>query len=76
MNDVTYDTAERKAAEFCSEGIDPGDWDTEGLERWMADLTGRDDAPRIDEDSDHAEIVDVVSDYVGACYDEVRAAVR
>ncbi|MDI9590028.1 MAG: preprotein translocase subunit SecA [Acidobacteriota bacterium] len=70
VNDVTYDTAERKAAEFCSEGIDPGDWDTEGLERWMADLTGRDDAPHIDEDSDHAEIVDVVSDYVGACYDE------
>jgi preprotein translocase subunit SecA len=70
VNDVTYDTAERKVAEFCSEAVDSSDWDTEGLERWMSDLTGREDVPSISQDDLHEEIVDKVDDFVSACYEE------
>ncbi len=70
VSDVTYDTAERKATEFCSEALDPSDWDTEGLERWMVELTGREDVPSISEDDLHSEIVEKVDEFVSACYDE------
>ena len=70
VSDVTYDTAERKVAEFCSEAIDPSDWDTEGLEHWMVELTGRTDVPDISEDDLHADIVDAVDAYISACYQE------
>ena len=70
ISDVTYDTAERKVAEFCSEAVDPDDWDTEGLERWMSELTGRDDVPHISADELHDDIVDEVDNFVESCYDE------
>ena len=70
VSDVTYDTAERKVSEFCSEAVDPSDWDTEGLERWMTELTGREDVPEISEDDLHGEIVDKVDEFVTACYEE------
>ncbi len=70
VSDVTYDTVERTVTEFCSEDIDPSDWDTEGLERWMRELTGKKDVPSVSEDEDHAELVDVVDGFVSDCYDE------
>ena len=70
VSDVTYDTAERKVSEFCSEAIDPTDWDTEGLEKWMSELTGRTDVPEVSQDDLHAEIVDAVDEFVSACYEE------
>ena len=70
VSDVTYDTAERKVTEYCSEAIDPSDWDTEGLEHWMTELTGRADVPHISEDDEHSEIVDTVDDFVSECYEE------
>jgi len=70
VSEVTYDTAERKVAEYCSEAIDPSDWDTEGLEHWMMELTGRDDVPHVSDDLEHAEIVDIVDEFIGSCYDE------
>ncbi len=70
ISDVTYDTAERKVSEFCSEVIDPSDWDTEGLEHWMGDLTGRADVPHVTEDDTHQELVDAVDDYISDCYQE------
>ena len=72
VSDVTYDTAERKVTEFCSEALDPSDWDTEGLERWMTELTGREDVPHITEDDLHSEIVEKVNDFISACYEEKR----
>ena len=70
ISDVTYDTAERKVTEYCSETVDPTEWDTEGLERWMVELTGREDVPSITEDDLHAEIVEKVDDFISACYEE------
>ncbi len=70
VSDVTYDTAERKVSEFCSEAVDPTDWDTEGLEKWMSELTGRTDVPEISQDDLHAEIVDAVDEFVSNCYEE------
>ncbi|MBQ9317206.1 MAG: preprotein translocase subunit SecA [Atopobiaceae bacterium] len=70
VSDVTYDTAERKVSEFCSEAVDPTDWDTEGLEKWMSELTGRTDVPEISQDDLHSEIVDAVDEFVSNCYEE------
>jgi preprotein translocase subunit SecA len=70
VSEVTYDTAERKVAEYCSEAVDPTDWDTEGLEHWMEELTGRDDVPHVSADDEHAEIVDAVDEFISSCYDE------
>ena len=70
VSDVTYDTAERKVSEFCSEAVDPTDWDTEGLEKWMSELTGRTDVPEISQDDLYAEIVDAVDEFVSNCYEE------
>ena len=70
VSDVTYDTAERKVTEYCSEAIDPTDWDTEGLEHWMSELTGREDVPHISQDDLHQEIVDAVDEFVSRCYEE------
>jgi len=70
VSDVTYDTAQRKVSEFCSEALDPSDWDTEGLEHWMTELTGRTDVPHISKDDLHGEIVDKVDEFVSKCYEE------
>ena len=70
VSDVTYETAERAVNEFCSEALDPSDWDTEGLEHWMFELSGREDVPEISEDDIHEDMVAKVDDFISSCYDE------
>ena len=68
--DVTFETVQRRVAEFCSESVDVDDWDLKGLRKWVAELTGRADLPSLPENGDQQEIVEVVGDYVGSCYKE------
>ena len=70
VSDVTYDTAVRKVDEYCSDALDPSDWDTEGLEHWLSDLTGRTDVPTFTEDDDRTEIIETVDDFITSCYEE------
>jgi preprotein translocase subunit SecA len=46
------------------------EWDTKGLRKWAADLTGREDLPAIPEDSESEEVVDLVDDYVDECFSD------
>ena len=67
---VTADTVERRVSEYCSEGIDPDEWDVSGLRKWVADLTGRSDLPEFAEDAGHDDIVESVNEFVTRCYRE------
>ncbi|MDO5708891.1 MAG: SEC-C metal-binding domain-containing protein, partial [Coriobacteriales bacterium] len=70
VNEVTYDTVQRKVAEFCPEGVNRGEWDYTGLRRWVYELTGRDDLPEITPTMDQGDIIDVVDEFVDTCYAE------
>ena len=70
VSDVTYDTARRKVAEFCSADMDPTYWSIDDLTKWLNELTGRDDVPAFSEDDLHEEIVDKVDEFIMSCYEE------
>lgn len=70
VNDVTHDTVRRSVESYCLEGQAPEDWDVRGLRRWVADLTGRDDLPKIDGDLDQGDVIDQVDHFVSSCYSE------
>ena len=70
VSEVTYDTVQRKVAEYCPENLSNDEWDYEGLDRWIEGLTGREDVPEFDEDADQGDVTDAVDDYVNACYAE------
>ena len=69
VSEVTQDTVEREVGEFCPGGADPEEWDLEGLRDWAENLTGRTDAPELDEE-DADELVEVLDDYIDRCYEE------
>ena len=68
VEEVTYDTVQRKVNEYCSEGVDPEEWDLTGLDKWVRELTGRTDGPTFDADSDQGDIIDAVDAFVDTCY--------
>ena len=70
VNEVTYDTVQRKVAEYCPEGVHQDEWDLEGLRRWVLELTGRDDLPELPTTKDQGDIIDAVYSFVDTCYDE------
>ena len=70
VSEVTFETAERRTNEFCSEAIKPEDWDIEGLKKWMADLTGRKDVPELSASDTHEELVKKVDEFISSCYEE------
>ena len=71
--EVTYDTVQRRVAEFCPEAVDVEQWDYEGLEKWVVSLTGRHDCPELPEDADQGDLIDIVNGFVSQCYDEKAA---
>ena len=73
VSDVTSDTVAREVANFCPAEASPEDWDYKGLEKWLHELTGREDIPEIDENLDHDELVDLVDDFVFSCYEDKAA---
>ena len=71
ITDVMADTVERCVAEFCPKDSKKGERDFEGLHKWTVELTGRMDAPQIDdEDASFSAINEQVLAYVKDCYDQ------
>lgn len=71
ITDVMADTVERCVAEFCPKDSKKGERDFEGLRKWIVELTGRTDAPQIDdEDASFSAINEQVLAYVKDCYDQ------
>ena len=71
ITDVMADTVERCVAEFCPKDSKKGERDFEGLHKWIVELTGRADAPQIDdEDASFSAINEQVLAYVKDCYDQ------
>lgn len=68
--EVLRDTVEHNVNLHCSEDINPSDWDFDGLRKWVAELTGRDDLPELDEDMERADVLEAVCDYVSGCYSQ------
>ncbi|MGI6230655.1 MAG: preprotein translocase subunit SecA [Tractidigestivibacter sp.] len=71
IEEVTRETIQRKADEYCSPEIDDHEqWALEDLTKWLRDLTGRKDAPEFSVDDEQDEIVDKADEYVMRCYNE------
>ena len=71
ITDVMADTVGRCVAEFCPKDSKKGERDFEGLHKWIVELTGRTDAPQIDdEDASFSAINEQVLAYVKDCYDQ------
>ena len=70
IHEVTQDTVERFTTHFCSQDLDPDDWDLEGLKKWMIDLTGNEEVPNLPDSGSYDELVDFVYDFVEDCYRE------
>ena len=71
ITDVMADTVERCVAEFCPKDSKKGERDFEGLHKWIVELTGRTDAPQIDdEEAGFSAINEQVLAYVKDCYDQ------
>ena len=70
VGEVTLDTVQREVADFCPEGSKYEDWDVRGLERWLQELTGRKDAPEVEEGQSEADVVEAVDAYVDRCFSE------
>ena len=68
INDVTHDVVRRKVEKLCPEGWGHRDWDLVGLRRWVEDLTGRDDLPRLGDGLGQADVIDQVDHFVDICY--------
>ena len=71
ITDVMADTVERCVAEFCPKDSKKGERDFEGLHKWIVELTGRTDAPQIDDaDASFSAINEQALAYVKDCYDQ------
>ena len=68
IDEVTFDTVQRKVADFCPEGKAGEDWDVQGLEKWLGELTGSKELPQIDEDAEQGDIVDAVDAFVDKAF--------
>ena len=60
---------ERKVGESCAEGVDPEEWDLEGLRDWAENLTGRTDVPELN-GADADELAETLDAYIDRCYEE------
>ena len=70
IDEVTFDTVQRKVADFCPENGSREDWDVEGLDKWLEELTGRKDVPEIGEDDEQGDVVEAVDSYVDKAFDD------
>ena len=71
INEVTSETVWYKVCEFCPEGVDPEEWDVEGLNKWIVSLTGKSEGlPEFSLEDEPAEISDRVEAFVHKCYEE------
>ena len=70
IDEVTFDTVQRKVADFCPENGSREDWDVEGLDKWLEELTGRKDVPEVGEDDEQGDVVEAVDSYVDKAFDD------
>ena len=65
---VTASTTQRVCEEFCSGDAD--EWDLEGLEKWLTELTGKTDLPEFTEDTKFEQLEEDVTAFVQKTFDE------
>ena len=65
---VTASTTQRVCEEFCYGDAD--EWDLEGLEKWLTELTGKTDLPEFTEDTKFEQLEDDVTAFVQKTFDE------
>ncbi len=70
IDEVTFDTVQRKVAEFCPEDAHREDWDIEGLDKWLEELTGHKDVPSYSDDDEQGDISDAVDKFVDQAFAE------
>ena len=68
IDEVTYDTVQRKVEEFCPESASSEEWDVRGLTRWLSELTGSKELPEVSDDADQGEVMETVDKFVDACF--------
>ena len=68
IDEVTFDTVQRVVADFCPEGKAHEDWDVEGLNKWLENLTGSKDAPEIGDDDEQGDVVESVDAFVDKAF--------
>jgi len=69
---IIEDSARAVVEDCCPEKSPSDDWDLEGVTKWVAQMTGRDDfdAAAVDHDDDTETMVETVCDYLRSVYDE------
>lgn len=65
---VTASTTQRVCEEFCYGDAD--EWDLEGLEKWLSELTGKTDLPEFSEDTKFEQLEEDVTAFVQKTFDE------
>ena len=65
---VTASTTQRICEEFCYGDAD--EWDLEGLEKWLTELTGKTDLPEFTEDTKFEQFEEDVTAFVQKTFDE------
>lgn len=65
---VTASTTQRICEEFCYGDAD--EWDLEGLEKWLTELTGKTDLPEFTEDTKFEQLEEDVTAFVQNAFDE------
>ena len=65
---VTASTTQRICEEFCYGDAD--EWDLEGLEKWLTELTGKTDLPEFNEDTKFEQLEEDVTAFVQKTFDE------
>ena len=65
---VTASTTQRICEEFCYGDAD--EWDLEGLEKWLTELTGKTDLPEFTEDTKFEQLEEDVNAFVQKTFDE------
>lgn len=65
---VTASTTQRICEEFCYGDAD--EWDLEGIEKWLTELTGKTDLPEFTEDTKFEQLEEDVTAFVQKTFDE------
>ena len=70
INEVTTSSVANEVARFCPQGTPAEEWDLDGLEKWLEELTGSNEVPAVSKESDTPEVVRSVNEFVEQRYEE------
>ena len=74
VEDAMERVVSARVGQWCSDEVSSQDWDFEGLDRWLRELTGSDERPHFDEDADIDEVEDGIDEFLMSCYNEKSEA--